>query len=425
MSSNLIPMRWPKRWQNPSAVARLSDTHINCLLIEDEDKLRPVIDEARRNGIQTIRATSQVPGVAVIKGEWPGVRMSRSSNRDEASAGPTGLPWVDSNGWRVRLAAAFNPQSTVWVDVEPKAPPPGSYPLCFADIAACNGHWIISLDDQLAAGIDGGNGEALQTWRNLIQATEFFSAHAYWSDYVGEAVVGVVSDFSGVNEFLSHELLNLLTRTTEQYRIIPKTRFSVASLESLQAALYPDSDPPTSDLRKQVLDFVEGGGLLITGPGWGDTSGVAANWDHPRYTCRVLGKGRIAIAKSDDAMDPYLLANDTVALVSHRFDLLRFWDAGSLNAYLSVAPDRKRAVVQMLFYAWEMNGKVAMGGPDTATVRVAGRYRTAQLLTLDRLGQPMTLRDSDNHDVGMVIEKDAVELHLPNLSHYAAVELSV
>lgn len=350
--------------------------------------------------------------------------MSQSKNRDEASTGPTGLPWVDSNGWRVRLASAFDPQATIWVEVEPKAELQGSYPLCFADIAACHGRWVISLDDQLAAGIDSGNGEALHTWTNLVQAVEFFSAHADWENYAGEAVVGVVSSFSGDNDFFSHELLNLLTRTTEQYRIIPKTRLSPSSFSKLQAALYPDSDPPSAELRKQLLAFVEGGGLLIAGPGWGEMPGTAAEWDYPRYSCRVLGKGRIAIAKSADA-DPYLLANDTVALVSHRFDLLRFWDAGSVNAYLSVAPDRKRAVVQMLFYAWEMNGKVAMGGPETATVRVAGEYRNAKLLTMDRLGQPTPLREAANQDVGMVILKDAVELHLPKLSHYAAVELDV
>ena len=424
MSLELIPMRWPSRWQNPSALARLRDTHINCLLVEDDVALRPVIDDARRNGIRVIHAVSEISGVTVIKGEWPGVRMSRSSDRDESSTGPTGLPWVDSNGWKVRLAAALNSQSTIWVNVEPKAPLPGSYALCFADVAACGGRWIIALDEQLAAGLDSGNAEALETWKDLTLATGFFATHSYWSNFTDEAVVGVVSDFSGENEFLSHELLNLLTRTTEQYRIIPKARFSVSSIGGLQAVLYADSGPPAPDLRKQVLDFVQAGGLLITRPGWGDMPGSPAEWDHPRYLCRVIGNGRIAVARSDDAPDPYLLANDTVALVSHRFDLLRFWDAGSVNAYLSVAPDRKRAVVQMVFYARELNGKVAMGGPDTATLRVAGRYQTAQLLTLDRSNRLMTSGDSASQDVGMVMDKDAVELHLPNLSHYAAVELS-
>jgi len=417
-------MRWPKQWENPTALARLTDTHINCLLIEDEVPLRRVIDRARANGIRVIQTASQVPGITLIQGDWPGVRLSRSNDRNESSTGPTGLPWVDSNGWKVRLAAALNSQSTIWVDVAPKDPHPGSYELCLADVAACRGRWIIALDDQLAAGIESENTEALQTWKDLSRAIGFFATHSYWSDFVDEAVVGVLSDFSGDNEFLSNELLNLLARTTEQNRIIPKARFSVSSLTGLRAVLYPDSGPPTPDIRKQVLSFVQAGGLLITRPGWGDIPGSPADWDHPRYLCRVLGKGRIAVAKSDDAPDPYLLANDSVVLVSHRFDLLRFWDAGSVNAYLSVAPDGKRAVLQMVFYARELNGKVAMGGPETATVRVAGRYRTAQLLTLDR-NQPMTSGESASRDVGMVVENDAVELHLPNLSHYAAIELGV
>ena len=417
-------MRWPSTWRNPSALQRLNDAHINCLLVEDDAALQPVVDQSQRNGIRVIQGKSQPPGVTVIQGEWPGIKMSRSGDRDKASTGPTGLPWVDSNGWKVRLAAALNPRSIIWVDVAPKSPVPGSYSLCLADIAACHGRWIISLDNQLAAGIEGSNGEALETWKSLTQATAFFSTHGYWSDYVSEAVVGVVSDFSGDDEFLSREVLNLLTRTTEQYRIIPKSSFSASTLHGLQAVLYPDSTPPTADLGKQLLDFVDAGGLLVRRSEWGAT-GTPAEWDHPRYNGRALGKGRIATAKSDDAADPYLMANDTVVLVSHRFDLLRFWDAGSVNAYLSMAPDRKRAVVQMVFYARELNGKVAQGGPDTATVRVAGRYRSAQLLTLERLNEPMTLGVAGDYDVGMVIEKDSVELHLPSVSHYAAVELGV
>src|SRR5277367_5436511 len=112
MTLELMPMRWPKQWQNPATVARLRDTRIDCLLIEDDPALRTVIDEARRNDIRVIQSPSQVPGVTVIEGEWPGIRMSQSKNRDESSTGPTGLPWVDSNGWKIRLAAALHLQST-------------------------------------------------------------------------------------------------------------------------------------------------------------------------------------------------------------------------------------------------------------------------------------------------------------------------
>lgn len=423
MSSELIPMRWPPQWRNSSALQRLSNTHINCLLIEDPDSLHSVVEQAQRNGIRVIHETSELPGITVIKGEWPGAKLSRSGDRDTASSGPTGLPWVDSNGWKARLAAALNPKSTVWVNVTPRDPPPRSYQLCVADVAACGGAWIISLDDQLAAGIERGDSQPVETWKGLIESVEFFATHNYWSAYLRAAVVGVMSSFSGDNETSSGEVLNLLSRTTEQYRIIPNESFSANSLSGLQAVLCPDSDPPGAGLRKPLLDFVQTGGLLITRSAWDGVPGTPANWDHPRYAGRVFGRGRIAVAKSDDAADPYLMANDTVALVSHRFDLLRFWDAGSVNAYLSEAPDGNRAIVQMVFYAREMNGKMAAGGPENATVRVAGRYRTARLLTCDK--EPATLGQPDDHGVGMLIDGDSVELHLPSLSHYAAVELGV
>lgn len=426
MSLELTPMRWPDQWKDPSTLSLLKGTHINCLLIEDEGAHQSVASEARRNDIRVMKPKSAPQGVTIVRGVWPGIRMSHSGSRDEASSGPTGEPWVNSNGWKVRLTAALNPKSAVWVDVAPETPAPGSYILCFADAAACGGRWIISLDDQLAAGIQAGNQEALETWRSLGRAANFFAAHSSWSDYIGEAVVGVVSDFTGANEFMSHELLNLLTRTWEQYKIILKARFSIAQVAGLRALLYPDSDPPTADLRKQILGFVRDGGLLITGPQWGETPGEPAEWDHPRYHCRVLGKGKIAVAKSD-AQDPYLLANDTVALVSHRFDLLRFWDAGPVNAYLSAAPDRKQAVVQMVSYMPEMNRsrRRGYGEPGSVTVRVAGRYRTAQLLTFDQSAPLPALDHPASDKVGAVIMEDAVELHLHRLPHYAAVELGV
>jgi hypothetical protein len=51
---------------------------------------------------------------------------------------------------------------------------------------------------------------------------------------------------------------------------------------------------------------------------------------------------------------------------------------------------------------------------DGPTVRVAGRYRSAGLWTLDR---------PDHRDVKLVVQKDAVELQLPRVTAYAGVEL--
>jgi hypothetical protein len=70
-----------------------------------------------------------------------------------------------------------------------------------------------------------------------------------------------------------------------------------------------------------------------------------------------------------------------------------------------MAPDRKRALVHLLFYADQ--------GPDASGVRVAGNFRSGKLWTLD----------GKSSSIEMVPQKDAVELHIPAVAQYAAAEL--
>jgi len=284
-----------------------------------------------------------------------------------------------------------------------------SYVMAIADAAAHGGRWIISLDSPLAAGISEGSREALETWQKITGAAGFFAARKAWSDYRPEAVIGIISDFSGRNEFLSGEILNLVARTNQQYRIIVKGEATQSSLNSLKAVLYHDEDPPSPEIRKLILAFVRAGGMLITGPAWGQIPGVPdRRGDHPRYALRVFGKGRVAIGKPGFD-DPYLMANDSVVLVSRRHDLLRFWNGGAVGSHFTMDPDRKRAVAHMLFYAFQFRD-------NRPTVRVAGRYRKASLWTLDQ---------ASPRDLEMVVQSNAVELHLPPMAQYAAAELEV
>ncbi len=125
---------------------------------------------------------------------------------------------------------------------------------------------------------------------------------------------------------------------------------------------------------------------------------------HPRYEVRTLGKGRVAVArKAED--DPYLLVQDAMVLISHRYDLLRFWNGGAVRACLGASADKRRAVLQLVFYANARTGD--------ATIRVAGNYQRARMYSLDGTVKDVTVQP----------EKDAVELHLPAVAQYAAVQL--
>lgn len=406
MTAQWTPMRWPSGWKDPAPLGLLKGTAIDYLIVDKGDAFEAVRARARQQGLQVAEAGSAVAGVASIKGEWPGVRMSRGGP-GQAAGGPTGVPWVDSNGWAVRLAAARHPESAVWVD----APPSGNlritanaYLVAMADSAAHGGRWVIALDQALADGLAASKPEATDLWKHIAAIAGFFAAHKAWNAWQPAAVAGLISDFAGPNEFLGQEMLNLLARAGLAYRILRKD--AAVSLTGLKAVIYADADAPTPELREQVSAFVQAGGMLITVPKWGAVEGAAKPAEHPRFATHALGKGRIAIAHLAPD-DPYEMANDAVVLVSHRYDLVRFWNGGATGSYYAISPDGKQAVAHLFFYANR--------GPDSAAVRIAGPYRSVKIAAVD---QP------EVKAVHVELQKDAVEVHLPQVSQYVALELT-
>src|SRR5690349_13685481 len=144
MSVEATPFRWPGSWIDPGMVDLLRDTAVNLILVPQDQKFDKVRARAREAGITA--SADPPPGVTLAVGAWPGIKSSRGGGGQ--GAGPTGVPWVDSNGWLVRLTQAQHPGTTVWVEAPPKdrrSYPPGSYELAVADVAAHGGRWVLSL----------------------------------------------------------------------------------------------------------------------------------------------------------------------------------------------------------------------------------------------------------------------------------------
>lgn len=360
-------MRWPESWKDPALLDLLKGAAIDALLIPPAEDFAAIRRRAQQDGYEI----AAPPGVAIVKGEWPGVRSAHG----DASAGPTGTPWVDSNGWAIRLALALNPDAAVWID----APPPpqafitaDAYLVAIADSAAHGGRWIVTLDNSLAASLAAARPEAQKPWQRLLQTAAFFAAHKAWSTYTPVTNIGVLSDFTGPNEFFSHELLNLLARAGAHARAIPLAN---ASFDGLRVLIYPDAAPPTAALRRRLDAFVKAGGLLMS-------------------------------SEQRKPDDPYLWANDAVVLQSHRYDLVRFWNGGATGSFLAASPDRKHTVAHLLFYSGR--------APDSATVRIAGHFRTARAATVD---QPALA------NLKFEARPDYLEAYLPPVSQYVALEL--
>lgn len=397
------PMRWPGAWRDPSALDLLQGTAIDCVLVPQGSEFEMVRSRARAAGLLALDAQAPPARIRILKGQWPGVKMGRNAR---AEAGPTGVPWVDSNGWAIRLERMQHPDAEVWVDAPPAAKtavPADGYMIAIADGAAHGGRWIVSLDDTLAAALLAHKPEADRPWNRIQQTAAFFAAHPDWPAYSPVAAIGVVSDFSGGNEFFSHELLNLLARAGQPARPIAKDKLDASGLKAL---VYMDAEPPSAELRRRVMDFVAAGGLLIAAA-WTAPGGARAACPLDNFTMSAHGKGHIAAAK-EPPQDPYAVAADSVLLLSHRQDLVRIWNGGASMFSFTRSPDGKRALVHVLFFSYV--------GPDAASVWVHGRFRTAAASTVD------TARVEG---LELVEARDGTEVHLPRIPQYVALELGV
>jgi hypothetical protein len=381
----------------------LQATSVRHLFVDSPP--RDFVNQAKLAGLTIVDPQSLPPDVMVVRGPWPGIRLSPSGG-DRAAAGPTGEPWVDSNGWRIKVALAQRPDAQVWVDSKPQPSRSSKedYVLAFADAAAHGARWVLALDDDLAAGIAAKKPDAMDRWKRLMDAATFFSPHEADRD---QAVIGVLSGFTGPKVGFTDEVLNNLARTKQQYRAIAANRLSPASLEGLKGIIYTDAAEPPANVRKTVLDFVDSGGMLITGPAWGGLpKGEPQQRTHPRFALHTVAGGTVAAATTTFA-DPYLAANDAVVLVSHRHDIVRYFNSGAITPCLYQDAGKRNAVLHTVFYS--------LRPVQDTSVWVKGSYRSARLRAWPQ-SQPQTVK-LEARDAG-------VEIYLPAVAQYAMVELS-
>ncbi|HSW50304.1 MAG TPA: hypothetical protein VLH09_09030, partial [Bryobacteraceae bacterium] len=243
-------------------------------------------------------------------------------------------------------------------------------------------------------------------WKTLAGALKFFAAHQQWSAYQPIAVVGVVSDFHGDNEFLSTEILNLLSRRQVPFRVIEKSTVRAGTLDGLKLVIYADDQLPAGTLRAQLEAFAKAGGLLVaTKPCAALASGPATAAAHGRFQVYTAGSGRIAVS-TEDVMDPYVCAGDAQVLLSRRFDPVRLWNLGAANTYYAGPASGREGVLEVLNYTRRPVSDMS--------VQFARPWRSARFWTLGA-GEAKPLE--------LVQRPAGVEVHCPPFSVFCTLEL--
>lgn len=269
-TDNLVPFRWPSAWTDPALLKLFAGSPINCLLFEDAGGATPAAEAARSAGfsvlewsalaaapLSELKGDSPAPRTVITGLAWPRIKLSSTGRPNEADAGPTGAPWIDSNAWVVRLAAVRAPGKPVWLAFEQAKddPVPGeaAYNIAIADSAASGARWMITLDDGLRKALPAGNADALKVWRSILAAAAFFEKRRDWAGWAPWGPLGILSTFAGKDEFLGQEVLNLAARRNLIYRVLDRSVAASQTLDGLRAVLYVDSDPPSAALKSKLV----------------------------------------------------------------------------------------------------------------------------------------------------------------------------
>ena len=402
--SGLIPLRWPSEldWQRPEALAVLEGSPVNCIILSGPNSAFQ--EAASRRGVQALVTP---PAQVLTDRVWPGVQRSlRGSTTSDA--GPTGPPWVDSNGWAVQLARAKHPDKPVWVSVEPPEKTiirAEHYALAVADAEAYGGRWIVTLDPDTRKGLLANESGAREVWQTVGKALRFFrQQEPKWQGLQPLARLGVLSNFADENEFMGSEILNLGARRHLAYRILIPPR---VDLKGLAGVLWVFQKPPDGELLKTLRAFASEGGVLILPASAAHLSDglPSAGRSETGYRLYTMGKGRLAVA-AETWGDPYVVATDAHRLLTRRHDVFRLWNAGASNTLSLVSGSR--AVTQILNFT----GRPA-GHPMSAWI--AYTAKTARFL--DLFGRTESL--------AVNLKNGGAEVSLPPFISYAAIEWGV
>jgi hypothetical protein len=390
----------------PAAIAAAKSAGLSAVALDGDPPANAGITVIPRNESTKLRQTVNSPIVGVSDGLWPGIPQDVNQ-----AGGPTNLPWVDSNLATLRIARALTPGKGVWIDFDPpQAAPPSAdaYMLAVADPASYGARWVISLDDALRAGLTAKKQPAVDTWKKVATMLAFFEQHKQARTYQPAGSLAVVSNFAGSDWNFGEESLNLLPRLRESSQVIARSRTLGASLEGLQAIFYVDDEPPGPKLRQKLTDFAKDGGILFVPSKWPNPEGTHIQAEpYLLFNLRALGKGRLAVCK-DDSPDVYDTVADIQNIISHRNDLLRLYNASSMNFFYQTSAQGKQGVIHLLNYS----RRPASDGP---LIFVKKPYRSARLVSPE-LPSPVELKWAPQ-------EAGGAELSLPKISVYGAVEL--
>jgi hypothetical protein len=366
-TADWVPIEWPAQW-GAGQLSLLRDTPFNAIAFPAAPP--PALAAAARAAgleVPTLvwRAWKDVDWaqsadvLAIGDGFWPAYSWKGVA---DGSAGPTGEPWLDANGWLYLYARSRGCGRAVWVRSDPPKDPrtvrQAHLQLLLAEAFAYGGRRPLWLPPEFAKELAGGHSRAVEDWKRLVAIARWLEAHSAWRSWPVVAPLIILSDFSGDNEYVAGETMLLAARQQAPFWPVYAPATVEVDFQNRRAALYPDQAAPGPKLAGLLQSFARKGGLVLIGPAAAKGfAGMKAlnQHPHPRFDIYSLGDGRVAVARAAFD-DPWTLANDAHLLTSKRYDPARLFNGGLLHTHTASSPDGNRSLVHVINYGGESPG---------------------------------------------------------------------
>jgi len=126
-----------------------------------------------------------------VEGEW-----TSAHNLAEMGirAAPSSEPWIQSNIWLVRSFRDREAWQPVWIDARPARREKANYARAVADAAVAGGRWIVTLEDELRAGLRRADAGARSAGKEVGNTIRFAEEHAAWRRFMPHGYLGVIVD---------------------------------------------------------------------------------------------------------------------------------------------------------------------------------------------------------------------------------------
>lgn len=404
-----VPARWPSA--DPASLELLAGSPVNCLLLEPPQWSAGFSEAARKAGITPLGVVREaggaeavvgrareaglgglvlegafepaalkpfaaalpvallstraalpahLPGPAVLgthEGPWPGIRAMEG---DTVKAGPTGAPWVQTNGGFLRFLRAATP-AVVWMG---NRPPAGEalrverYLMAAADAAVAGARWVVALDAGFEKGLLARDARALKDWRTLMAGLAFLEQHRAWTQLPPAGALAVLQD-TGSGALISGGLLDMIGARHTPARPLPTRALRAEALAGVRVLvnIEPDSVPESG--RAPLETFAAAGGTVIAPP---------AGFRFPAMPDFQLSLDKLA--KDDhDRLDGVWQRITTA--IGRRNLGARVFNAPGMLTHLAGEPGSNRRILFLVNYTDYQ--------AESITVWLPGRFRKARL----------------------------------------------